>query len=137
MGRPIAPSAVALLTLTACDEVSGTSEDLGEGVDSGIQDVPVPEEADAHENTEGLWRVPEPSYDDLVSWYEDRLPIGEAHNDLEYCETQELDNSTVWLWWDEAPAGHDGTPWLSVSVHDDDPTGVLTSYSDDDLSDCY
>lgn len=120
-------------------EQSQMPVELGEGEDSGVQDVPIPDPAEEAHSSETLkgWEVPGSDYAGVVGWYEDRLPVGEAHNGMEYCETQEFDDSVVWLWWEEAEEGHDGTPWLSVSVSDADPVGVSVSYVEDDFSDCY
>ncbi|RJN32902.1 hypothetical protein [Nesterenkonia natronophila] len=97
----------------------------------------MPEAAEEREDTEGIWDVPDANYEEVVSWYEEQLPVGDDYEDLEFCETQETETSTHWLWWEEAPEGHDGTPWLSVVVFEEDSVDILITYNDEDPSACY
>ncbi|RJN31204.1 hypothetical protein [Nesterenkonia natronophila] len=127
---------VFLLINSACH--GDDSDSLGEPVDSVIKGVPVPVEANKHGRSgdTAAWSVRGADYEEIVAWFEDELPIDDDHDDLKFCETRESDVFVHWNWWEEAPEGHNGTPWLSVVVFQDERVNVVISYEEDDLSQC-
>ncbi|MCM3662498.1 hypothetical protein M3148_16090 [Georgenia satyanarayanai] len=96
----------------------------------------MPDNAEPRDDLDQAYTIPGASYEDVVSWYEAQLPVEDRYKDLAFCETQELDNITTWLWWDDAEkySDDDLRPWLSVTVLDQHPTEVVVSYDPEDAS---
>lgn len=63
-----------VLVATACGQ--SQPRYLGDSLNSGIEDIPVPETAKPHSSADGVWVVPRASFRRLVEWYEVRLPLG-------------------------------------------------------------
>lgn len=98
----------AALILAGCGTTS--PEDLGGEVDSGIMHIPIPETAvankpDLDNEDKGVWFVEDVFFEDVVDWYEDRLPIGERHEGFAFCRESGDPESgewfIAWLWWDD------------------------------------
>jgi hypothetical protein len=89
-----------LLVLSVCLGLGGVSAGCAEEtapvhkilVDrwklSGIAGVPVPgwEEPATRLRSEGTWFVTNMSYDELIDWYQGRMPVGKDFNQWDWCE---------------------------------------------------
>jgi hypothetical protein len=120
------PTLVAVLALAAAGHGGcGDGEaELGDGVNSRIEGLPVPEGAKRHPGAEGVWRVNEASYEELVTWYRERLPVRtgwvpEGGGTVwQWCELTKGEGFTQWSY------ARDGRGLLIVQVSDFDPPTV-------------
>jgi hypothetical protein len=98
--------------------------ELGEAVNSRIEGLPVPEGAKRHPGAKGVWRVNQASYQELVTWYRERLPVRmgwvpEGGGTVwQWCGLTKGDGFTQWSY------ARDGRGLLIVQVSDFDPPTV-------------
>jgi hypothetical protein len=106
---------------------AATGTPSSEGVNSGIRGLPVPEGAKRHPGAKGVWRVNRASYQELVTWYRERLPVRtgwvpeSGGTAWQWCGLTKGDGFTQWSY------ARDGRGLLIVQVSDFDPPTVQLS----------
>jgi hypothetical protein len=87
-------------------------------ISSGVEGVPVPR--DTHRSTEakGAWEVLGMTFDEVVDWYNLRLPQGKDFKSWNWCHTGEDAENPSRIY-------SQGSRILSVTITDDTPPGVL------------
>jgi hypothetical protein len=87
-------------------------------ISSGIEDVPIPRDSHQSAERKGQFEVLGMTFDEVVDWYDLRLPEGKDFKRWQWCDT-DVDT--------ENPSRRysQGSRILSVSITDDTPPGVL------------
>jgi hypothetical protein len=104
---------------------SGTGDNAGStkaaetpAISSGIEGVPIPRDAHRSQESKNLFEVLGMTFDEVVEWYDLRLPEGKDFKRWQWCDT-DVDT--------ENPSRRysQGSRILSVAITDDTPPGVL------------
>jgi hypothetical protein len=87
-------------------------------IPSGVEGVPVPRDAHRSLETKGAWEVLGMTFDEVVDWYDLRLPEGKDFKGWTWCDTDgDAENpSRIYS---------QGSRILTVTINDDTPPGVL------------
>jgi hypothetical protein len=105
---------------TKTDDGSAGSAKAAEtpAISSGIEGVPIPRDAHRSQENKNLFEVLGMTYDEVVAWYDLRLPEGKDFRGWKWCDTAE-DSETPRRIYSK------GSRTLSVAITDDTPPGVL------------
>jgi hypothetical protein len=103
---------------TAADTAGTTKAAETPAISSGIEGVPIPRDAHRSQENKNLFEVLGMTYDEVVDWYDLRLPEGKDFRGWKWCDTAE-DSETPRRIYSK------GSRTLSVAITDDTPPGVL------------
>jgi hypothetical protein len=103
---------------SAGDSASSTKAAETPAISSGIEGVPVPRDSHRSQENKSLFEVLGMTFDEVVEWYDLRLPEGKDFKRWQWCDTDvDTENPTRRY--------SQGSQILTVTIKDDTPPGVL------------
>ena len=120
--------AVTMLALGLVGGCGGGDEDKSKpasdaatatpAISSGVEGVPVPRDSHRNPEAKDTWEVLGMTFDEVVDWYDARLPEGKDFRGWRWCDTgEEAENPTRTY--------SKGAKTLSITILDDTPPGLL------------
>jgi hypothetical protein len=97
---------------------AGSSAAATPAISSGVEGAPIPRDAHRSQENKDLFEVLGMTFDEVVEWYDVRLPEGKDFKRWQLCDTDvDAENPTRRY--------SQGSRILSVAITDDTPPGVL------------